>query len=134
MSGIFARCSISTHALREEGDCNVFDINLNPLDFYPRPPRGGRRILGDLAPLQLVISTHALREEGDDLDTLQHIGLTDFYPRPPRGGRHRAWGTGTTHRYFYPRPPRGGRLQAAVLNCIAQLISTHALREEGDSA
>ena len=57
------------------------------VDFYPRPPRGGRP-----APLMLIggnimISIHALREEGDQI---QHIILrliVDFYPRPPRGGR-----------------------------------------------
>ena len=35
--------------------------------------------------------------------------------------------------YFYPRPPRGGRhhgLDAAPLGLV--VISTHALREEGD--
>ena len=34
--------------------------------------------------------------------------------------------------YFYPRPPRGGRLDAATLTLRAQIISIHALREEGD--
>ena len=78
-------------------------------DFYPRPPRGGRRKprrtsnpekrflstpsarratsrkpgLGD----KWFISIHALREEGD---RLRRLGLPEdrnFYPRPPRGGR-----------------------------------------------
>ena len=33
---------------------------------------------------------------------------------------------------FYPRPPRGGRLAADVARKYKQLISIHALREEGD--
>ena len=34
---------ISIHALREEGDL-FFDVPmLKTIDFYPRPPRGGRR-------------------------------------------------------------------------------------------
>ena len=56
-----------------------------------------------------------------------------FYPRPPRGGRRR----GHPHaqgadRNFYPRPPRGGRPRAIIERCIAEYISIHALREEGD--
>ena len=34
-------------------------------NFYPRPPRGGRRIHRNTRPGLLHISTHALREEGD---------------------------------------------------------------------
>ena len=88
----------------------------NPLplghgDFYPRPPRGGRRLSrpargtfrqtisihalreeGDLADLpdeqrEYIISIHALREEGDDLSREVFVDELDFYPRPPRGGR-----------------------------------------------
>ena len=83
-------CQISIHALREEGDplpcCRGFMLP----DFYPRPPRGGRRARWN--PLVLIpvflstpsarrataidvsgqigrqISIHALREEGDDHD------------------------------------------------------------------
>ena len=34
---------ISIHALREEGDLHRVQIRFAHLDFYPRPPRGGRR-------------------------------------------------------------------------------------------
>ena len=84
-------CMISIHALREEGDPPLFvsaqtgrrflstpsarrATGLStPLwraisNFYPRPPRGGRRRAGILEGL------HA-----------------DFYPRPPRGGRRCRW-------------------------------------------
>ena len=57
------------------------------VDFYPRPPRGGRRrgifCLSDGA----VISIHALREEGDDWCPRRKDDAEYFYPRPPRGGR-----------------------------------------------
>ena len=33
---------------------------------------------------------------------------------------------------FYPRPPRGGRRTNKFCNFRSQLISIHALREEGD--
>ena len=100
--------------------------------FYPRPPRGGRHLVGV------------------NLSSLQ-----DFYPRPPRGGRPmetcQIW---RPIIYFYPRPPRGGRL-ASVALMVRHMgflstpsarrathsvlrdpehgaISIHALREEGD--
>ena len=34
--------------------------------------------------------------------------------------------------HFYPRPPRGGRRGFQVALNLLQLISIHALREEGD--
>ena len=56
---------ISIHALREEGDSiEVLPLAMEPTDFYPRPPRGGRLLCGIL---------------------IQHDVY--FYPRPPRGGR-----------------------------------------------
>ena len=54
------------HALREEGDLENATYNPRDRDFYPRPPRGGRRF-----PVPQP-------------DSLTH----EFYPRPPRGGRH----------------------------------------------
>ena len=62
---------ISIHALREEGDSSSSTRTWGPSNFYPRPPRGGRR--------------RHRRATGCE--------TTDFYPRPPRGGRPRV----TTH-------------------------------------
>ena len=56
-------------------------------DFYPRPPRGGRRFSCQPKGAKPDISIHALREEGDCFLTVTIIPLRDFYPRPPRGGR-----------------------------------------------
>ena len=81
--------------------------------------------------------------------------LANFYPRPPRGGRHvRPLRPGCRF-HFYPRPPRGGRPSSgerqrntspflstpsarratAAVDVIGRIdiISIHALREEGDS-
>ena len=100
---------ISIHALREEGDLLDTPFFYFFTNFYPRPPRGGRRRKGKAGRCP-----------------------RDFYPRPPRGGRPRLWLTGTRRwRFlstpsarratipvarvvldcfdFYPRPPRGGR-------------------------
>ena len=81
-----------------------------PPDFYPRPPRGGRRLqeidarkkarkflstpsarratyIEYVLLKHLEISIHALREEGDVRLSVPRICEVDFYPRPPRGGR-----------------------------------------------
>ena len=127
---------ISIHALREEGDSSQSSSVSSALYFYPRPPRGGRRLVGTYDcqthnisihalreegdPIEVknkwdndVISIHALREEGDRYKPSKVTGLFHFYPRPPRGGRR-----GQRNEYircsdFYPRPPRGGRPQGA---------------------
>ena len=77
---------ISIHALREEGDYRRFKIVSCRLNFYPRPPRGGRPDVLELRTAQL-----------------------NFYPRPPRGGRPDVLELRTAQLNFYPRPPRGGR-------------------------
>ena len=102
-------------------------------NFYPRPPRGGR-------PLRVEASA---------------ASIPDFYPRPPRGGRRpsfssprirkrflstpsarRATELRRQHRLptpnFYPRPPRGGRPIEVKNKWDNDVISIHALREEGD--
>ena len=38
-------------------------------DFYPRPPRGGRRAAKWADKARRLISIHALREEGDRADS-----------------------------------------------------------------
>ena len=101
---------ISIHALREEGDFFGVLKDFCDVDFYPRPPRGGRRPRLHEPRRVGCISIHALREEGDDPVADSNILRIDFYPRPPRGGR----------------PERRRR------DHRHQPISIHALREEGD--
>ena len=80
-------------------------------NFYPRPPRGGRRdINGAKLPTLLFLSTPSARRA---------TPVTGVTRRRPA--------------YFYPRPPRGGRLRAAIKQLEADIISIHALREEGDA-
>ena len=79
------------------------------LNFYPRPPRGGRHKDGTMTIMASkflstpsarratasdtqiiirdVISIHALREEGDTPSAPSSRARPNFYPRPPRGGR-----------------------------------------------
>ena len=79
----------SIHALREEGDCQVWEIYAHIDEFLSTP--SARR-----ATLSLCAVLHA---------------ALNFYPRPPRGGR-RFYPSFIYRcvRHFYPRPPRGGRL------------------------
>ena len=56
-------------------------------DFYPRPPRGGRRCHLLHVPLvSLFLSTPSARRATHSALDIQ-AGDLDFYPRPPRGGR-----------------------------------------------
>ena len=102
---------ISIHALREEGDMPTFTALRWILNFYPRPPRGGRPSRPTCLPQSAqflstpsarratayssrsarfrTISIHALREEGDASRPSGICSTAYFYPRPPRGGRHR---------------------------------------------
>ena len=60
---------ISIHALREEGDGRLGSCRGGGRNFYPRPPRGGRRLLFYLPEFGGKISIHALREEGDSISS-----------------------------------------------------------------
>ena len=126
---------ISTHALREEGDhpdavgvrerlvflptpsarratLRSWKLDSDKSDFYPRPPRGGRR---------------GIKKHGFSL-------LVNFYPRPPRGGRRRSLDFRRVTGVFLPTPSaRRATSRCGCVRCPAQCISTHALREEGDT-
>ena len=147
---------ISIHALREEGDLmRIYILSsssvflstpsarratfLGPTsicdigDFYPRPPRGGRPVSFVSLYPAIGISIHALREEGDTLPLPGLPPQADFYPRPPRGGRPTDTAFIEVDYHFYPRPPRGGRQHQPDRSGRRDVISIHALREEGDS-
>ena len=102
-------------------------------NFYPRPPRGGRRgrVSGSIwaatflstpsarratrflrtTPTTPAISIHALREEGDTTSEGRSTPGEQFLSTP---SARRATLTlraqiAKLKKYFYPRPPRGGR-------------------------
>ena len=122
---------ISIHALREEGDSTRSAYLTSMRDFYPRPPRGGRR-----CPLAVW-------------------GVaSNFYPRPPRGGRpvsgfacsrsSEFLSTPSARRAtfvkvavhngftFLSTPSARRATEGCALGRISVAISIHALREEGD--
>ena len=124
---------ISIHALREEGDTfpvgsmigierfqstpsarratRIFFIFSAILNYFnPRPPRGGRLLaaLRDAKPCKFQSTPSARRATATGASST--IALLDFNPRPPRGGRR-------SRKDITPQQ---------------EMISIHALREEGD--
>ena len=133
---------------------HVKQLKPSKTHFYPRPPRGGRRL--GIAALSIgipflstpsarratrtrqcackvvVISIHALREEGDDIQTLKKSRHDNFYPRPPRGGRLPALVTRLPRPEFLSTPSARRATLVAEQTVPCGNISIHALREEGD--
>ena len=124
-------------------------------NFYPRPPRGGRRnrsttrrparrflstpsarratFVRKISAGVYSISIHALREEGDGgtSDGVERVTL--FLSTPSARRATGAVLQAVQHRAnFYPRPPRGGRPTSGPEPGRSGTISIHALREEGD--
>ena len=147
---------ISIHALREEGDHfapliskyltrflstpsarratnRVFTDSISALNFYPRPPRGGRLYCDSNDWQRIRISIHALREEGDPSAPAASPATAPFLSTP--SARRATFAVPTSQApqvYFYPRPPRGGRPRLTLPWFRGYNISIHALREEGD--
>ena len=125
---------ISIHALREEGDNHKETVDQDPIDFYPRPPRGGRPPLtssagrpsaflstpsarratrhSEITERMSEISIHALREEGDD-----------YIQQPDEN----------TYEFLSTPSARRATCRSHCLRPVVLEISIHALREEGDS-
>ena len=102
---------ISIHALREEGDHRSLFRSAQKIDFYPRPPRGGR-----------------------PTSSLPSWRGGNFYPRPPRGGRQAYTTDGWVGRAFLSTPSARRATWPAHRGRRQIPISIHALREEGDVA
>ena len=147
---------ISIHALRVEGDSGPLYHAARRLDFYPRPPSGGRQYLFYIQEdFSIFLSTpsewRATFWRGYRYDT-----TTDFYPRPPGGGRlitpcklasstvflstPSGWRattpvSGQCNKIKFLSTPSGWRATAAEPAPMFKLndISIHALRVEGDS-
>ena len=124
-------------------------------DFYPRPPRGGRRFAHGSC-LTAHFYFYPRPPRGGRLGFfILCRKMSNFYPRPPRGGRQLVRCCSCPRSAnFYPRPPRGGRqLLSTTQSRNMEFLSTpsarratwhiwrafdlahisiHALREEGD--
>ena len=101
---------ISIHALREEGDSAFLLRKCLFTNFYPRPPRGGRRSSAAACTTR-----------------------PNFYPRPPRGGRRKGHRSGGRFcRISIHALREEGDFLRWTPSGVPQEISIHALREEGD--
>ena len=133
---------ISIHALREEGDRKTLRSKTTFLNFYPRPPRGGRRELHDvLERAREFLSTPSARRATPFLGvcgrakaflstpsarraTFRHPPCADIRSisihalREEGDGHFEALHSPLL--YFYPRPPRGGRQQKQRQNLYFQ--------------
>ena len=104
-------------------------------NFYPRPPRGGRRCAKAHRADGKRISIHALRGEGDEAQSYQGSNDKVFLSTPSAGrATLMMYGLQPTAANFYPRPPRGGRRAILTAGKRYRKISIHALRKEGDAA
>ena len=148
--------TISIHALREEGDYSALLTVRFSFNFYPRPPRGGRRHQRERTPLFCTflstpsarratrrhrghpgepgISIHALREEGDQ----QRIGGEKAMSISIHALREEGdwcWCLcRATPSLFLSTPSARGATGMPLGVEPSQQISIHALREEGDAA
>ena len=102
---------ISIHALREEGDLSGGAYTTHRLNFYPRPPRGGRR----WCPVWQMILTLFLSTPSARRATRRFIGLSSLDQ--------------------FLSTPSARRATTALFRVGGKAgISIHALREEGDDA
>ena len=102
---------ISIHALREEGDPSPFALCSLCRNFYPRPPRGGRR----------TTRTSGARCSWEFLST----------PSARRATRPNS-APGTFFTVFLSTPSARRATTDPMFPIRSKLISIHALREEGD--
>ena len=78
---------VSIHALRTEGDARFTWAPAIPLGFNPRPPHGGRLIVGHLSnSFAMFQSTPSARRATLRRGRTSTDGAS-FNPRPPHGGR-----------------------------------------------
>ena len=132
-SNPFAVASISIHALREEGDTALCELDaaLNKISIHALREEGDQHLLSCTLQHVIFLSTPSARRATSVLDT--SVTATVFLSTPSARRAtsllSTALGTPTD---FYPRPPRGGRRDFLLQLGICLLISIHALREEGD--
>ena len=101
-------------------------------NFYPRPPRGGRRSDLEAEAHGEGISIHALREEGDAAvnDLLQRHNIS-IHALREEGDPKRQSGMPPARKFLSTPSARRATSKSGISAANVQ-ISIHALREEGD--
>ena len=124
--------SISIHALREEGDRQRSRKTHHAVNFYPRPPRGGRRRDSETSGLRTIkfLSTPSARRattigENWKLKTL-------FLSTPSARRATENNGTFEEAKEFLSTPSARRATTIPQVKITGTKISIHALREEGD--
>ena len=120
---------LSTSPLRGTTGNSLVDVRFT-VDFYPRPPCGGRPHSSCITVFpKPFLSTSPLRGT-TTLRSWLRAAERNFYPRPPCGGRPGPQGVsdqGGGH--FYPRPPCGGRQRLEMTGRRKEkFLSTSPLR------
>ena len=124
---------ISIHALREEGDRVPLSTTPTFNDFYPRPPRGGRRQVIRPVGVYFAISIHALREEGDPPVSATQTGQGRISIHALREEGDASSGLWEPYPSEFLSTPSARRATGRRWRHICSMyISIHALLEEGD--
>ena len=132
-SVVFGVKAISIHALREEGDVQTQTATRLGDAFLSTPSARRATVLRDTFDYDISISIHALREEGDVPPRASFSSSFYFYPRPPRGGRLNPPTQEEKAHQFLSTPSARRATTRTTYADRAQMISIHALREEGDN-
>ena len=105
------------------------------VDFYPRPPRGGRPAKVCRLCMRSGISIHALREEGDIKHIINCTKGTKFLSTPSaRRATIDSDSLSADVLRFLSTPSARRATIDQQAEIDSYLISIHALREEGDAA
>ena len=150
------RHRISTHALREEGDANSLRFSLNAFIFLPTPSvrRATPLTRRSNGSADIFLPTPSARRATCWRSRIS-CTTSNFYPRPPRGGRRvsenredieakflptpsarratRSILSRSTSTEFLPTPSARRATAVGAQTLLSMVISTHALREEGDT-
>ena len=101
-------------------------------DFYPRPPRGGRRREVRIFQRWYQISIHALREEGDKIAKVDGTAIKISIHALREEGDVWAADCEKVVIEFLSTPSARRATGRTVFRARNRWISIHALREEGD--
>ena len=125
--------SISIHALREEGDASC-QLLIVPLYLFLSTPSARRAttMYQRKTPKQEFLSTPSARRATSP-PFYVNLPFPYFYPRPPRGGRHSAVHRIALPAEFLSTPSARRATGNKSIRSDVEVISIHALREEGDS-
>ena len=127
------RCKhISIHALREEGDYEISQMQRARERFLSTPSarRATESTLNAIKDAKFL-STPSARRATAKLTTARN-NVNDFYPRPPRGGRLNESRNKLRSWRFLSTPSARRATGGHSPGSADRTISIHALREEGD--